>query len=155
MSHELRTQSLQKRIRVDVETDRALEIVVVDPMRFRQVVYNYLSNALKYTPEGGLVVVRIRPEGDARFRLEVEDSGIGIAPEHMDWLFRALSPYASGSNPLQGTGLGLALTRRIVEVQGGTVGVHSRIGQGSTFHAVLPRQTSATTAAMIPSASYT
>ncbi|HET9624363.1 MAG TPA: ATP-binding protein [Kofleriaceae bacterium] len=152
---ELRTSSLQKRIRVDVETDGALEIVVIDPARFRQVVFNYLSNALKYTPEGGRVVVRTRPDRDERFRLEVEDSGIGIAPEHMDWLFRALSPYASGSNPLQGTGLGLALTRRIVEAQGGTVGVHSRVGHGSTFHAVLPRQSAATTAAMIPATPYT
>jgi signal transduction histidine kinase len=147
---DLRSLSLQKRIRVDVETDRALEIVVLDANRFRQVLYNYVSNALKYTPEGGHVVVRTRPETEALFRLEVEDSGIGIAPEHMDWLFRALSPYATGNNPLQGTGLGLALTRRIVEAQGGTVGVHSRVGHGTTFHAILPRQTAATSSAVIP-----
>ena len=143
---ELRTLSLQKRIRVDVEIERSLEIVVLDPARLRQVVFNYLSNAIKFTPEGGRVIVRARPENDERFRLEVEDSGIGIAPEHMDWLFRALSPYAGGASPLQGTGLGLALTRRIVEAQGGTVGVHSHVGQGSVFHAVLPRQTTAMTA---------
>jgi PAS domain S-box-containing protein len=149
VASELRSLSLQKRIRVDVEVDRSLELVVLDPMRLHQVLYNYLSNALKFTPEGGRVIVRARPESDDRFRLEVEDSGIGIAPEHMDWLFRALSPYAAGSNPLQGTGLGLALTRRIVEAQGGTVGVHSHVGQGSVFHAVLPRQNPATVATTI------
>lgn len=135
----LRTQSLGKRIRVEVEADPRLEVVTIDPARFRQVVYNYLSNALKFTPEGGRVVVRTRPESPDRFRLEVEDSGIGIAPEHLEWLFRTLGPHAAGASPLQGTGLGLALTRRIVEAQGGTVGVLSHIGRGSIFHAVLPR----------------
>ena len=136
----LRSQSLGKRIRVEVEADRSLEVVTLDPARFRQVVYNYLSNALKYTPEGGRVIVRTRPEAGEMFRLEVEDSGIGIAPEHLEWLFRALGPHATyGASPLQGTGLGLALTRRIVEAQGGTVGVLSHVGRGSVFHAVLPR----------------
>ncbi|HEY0190478.1 MAG TPA: ATP-binding protein [Kofleriaceae bacterium] len=136
---ELRSQSLGKRIRVEIEADRALEIATLDPARFRQVVYNYLSNALKFTPEGGRVVVRTRPESAELFRLEVEDSGIGIAPEHLAWLFRALGPHAAAASPLQGTGLGLALTRRIVEAQGGTVGVVSYVGRGSIFHAVLPR----------------
>jgi signal transduction histidine kinase len=137
----LRTLSLQKRIRVRVEADRSIEVVVLDPARFKQVLYNYLSNALKFTPEGGNVVVRTSAESPASFRLEVEDSGIGIAPEHMQRLFLEFEQLEVGATKPQGTGLGLALTRRIVEAQGGTVGVRSDPGRGSVFHAVLPRET--------------
>ena len=140
----LRTLSLQKRLRVTVEADRSIEVVVIDPARFKQVLYNYLSNALKFTPEGGSITVRTLPEGPDAFRLEVEDTGIGIAPDQIKRLFlefEQLEP-APGSGS-QGTGLGLALTRRIVEAQGGSVGVRSQPGRGSVFHAVLPRETSA------------
>jgi signal transduction histidine kinase len=139
----LRTLSLQKRIRVQVEADRSIEVVVLDPARFKQVLYNYLSNALKFTPEGGSVVVRTSPESPASFRLEVEDSGIGIAPENVQRLFLEFEQIDVGATRPQGTGLGLALTRRIVEAQGGTVGVRSDPGRGSVFHAVLPRETPA------------
>jgi|GEM_PF-3686619 len=135
----LRTQSLQKRIRVEIDVDRALEVVVIDPARLKQVLYNYLSNALKFTPEGGSVVVRTCPEAPDLFRLEVEDTGIGIAADQLRRLFVEFEQVAPGPKP-QGTGLGLALTRKIVEAQGGTVGCRSEPGQGSVFHAVLPRQ---------------
>jgi signal transduction histidine kinase len=137
----LRTLSLQKRIRVTVEADRSLEVVVVDPARFKQVLYNYLSNALKFTPEGGAITVRTSPETPESFRLEVEDTGIGIAPEQIGRLFIEFEQLEAGAQQHQGTGLGLALTRRIVEAQGGSVGVRSRPGHGSVFHAVLPRET--------------
>jgi signal transduction histidine kinase len=137
----LRTLSLQKRIRVQVEADRSIEVVVLDPARFKQVLYNYLSNALKFTPEGGSVVVRTSAESHASFRLEVEASGIGIAPEHVHRLFLEFEQFELGALSPQGSGLGLALTRRLVEAQGGTVGVRSSPGRGSVFHAVLPRET--------------
>jgi PAS domain S-box-containing protein len=137
----LRTMSLQKRIRVRIEADHAIQVVVVDPMRFKQVLYNYLSNALKFTPEGGHIVVRTRPEAPDSFRVEVEDSGIGIAPDQIKRLFLEFEQLDAGPNKPQGTGLGLALTRRLVEAQGGTVGVRSSFGHGSVFHAVLPRET--------------
>jgi signal transduction histidine kinase len=137
----LRTLSLQKRIRVQVETDRSLEVIVIDPERFKQVLYNYLSNALKFTPEGGSIVVRTCPESPDSFRLEVEDSGIGIAPEQIQRLFVEVEQIGAGARKPASSGLGLVLTRRIVEAQGGTVGVRSRPGQGSVFHAVLPRET--------------
>ena len=139
----LRTLSLQKRIRVQVEADRSIEVIVVDPARFKQVLYNYLSNALKFTPEGGSIVVRTCPESPDSFRLEVEDSGIGIAPEQIQRLFVEVEQIGAGARKPARSGLGLVLTRRIVEAQGGSVGVRSSPGQGSVFHAVLPRETPA------------
>jgi signal transduction histidine kinase len=139
----LRTLSLQKRIRVQIEADRSIEVIVVDPARFKQVLYNYLSNALKFTPEGGSIVVRTCPESPDSFRLEVEDSGIGIAPEQIQRLFVEVEQIGAGARKPASSGLGLVLTRRIVEAQGGSVGVRSRPGQGSVFHAVLPRETPA------------
>jgi PAS domain S-box-containing protein len=139
----LRTLSLQKRIRVQVEADRSIEVIVVDPARFKQVLYNYLSNALKFTPEGGSIVVRTCSESPDSFRLEVEDSGIGIAPEQIQRLFVEVEQLGAGARRSPRTGLGLVLTRRIVEAQGGTVGVRSSPGHGSVFHAVLPRETPA------------
>jgi len=111
---------------------------VTDPSRFKQILYNYLSNAVKFTAAGGKVLVRLAPEGDAMFRLDVEDTGIGIAPEDIPLLFQEFQQLSRSRKAEQGTGLGLALTRRIVEAQGGRVEVRSVPGQGSVFTAVLP-----------------
>ncbi len=140
----LRTQAASKRIVVTTDVDPALGIVHIDPSRFKQVVYNYLSNALKFTGENGTIVVRLRAEDDAQFRLEVQDSGVGIRTEDLGRLFVEFQQLEAGTSKRhQGTGLGLALTRRLVEAQGGRVGVRSTLGEGSTFHAVLPRITRA------------
>jgi PAS domain S-box-containing protein len=111
---------------------------VVDPSRFKQVLYNYLSNAVKFTPENGRVDVRIRREEDATFRLEVEDTGVGIPPEEIAKLFQEFQQLPNSRKAEQGTGLGLALTRHIVEAQGGSVSVKSVKGSGSVFAAVFP-----------------
>src|SRR5262249_52973909 len=113
--------------------------VVLDPARFKQIAYNYLSNALKFTADGGRVTIRLVPDDDA-FLLEVEDTGIGISPADLERLFVEFQQLETGSAKRhQGTGLGLALTRRLVEAQGGAVGVRSTLGKGSVFHARLPR----------------
>jgi PAS domain S-box-containing protein len=139
--------AVKRKIQLIVDVDPALGIVHLDPMRLKQVLYNYLSNAIKFTPEGGRVALRVRPEKDERFRIEVEDNGIGIKPEDQHRLFIEFQQLdASTAKKFPGSGLGLALTKRLVEAQGGTVGVRSEFGSGSTFFVTLPQHVTAETA---------
>jgi PAS domain S-box-containing protein len=137
----LRTTIAAKGIVVSTEIDPAINELFLDASRLKQVLYNYVSNALKFTPEGGRVTVRGRPGvTPGTFRLEVQDTGSGIAEYDLRRLFVEFQQLDSGAAKRHGgTGLGLALTKRLVEAQGGTVGVESVVGQGSTFFAVLPR----------------
>src|SRR5205085_3877462 len=136
----LRPLTTAKRLHMEMEIDARLGEVMLDPAKLKQVLYNYLSNAIKFTPEEGQITIRLRAEGEDAFLLEVEDTGIGIEPEDLGRLFVEFQQLDAGlTKQYQGTGLGLALTRRIVEAQGGRVGVHSIPGQGSTFFAILPR----------------
>src|SRR5947209_70966 len=136
----LRPLTVTKRLHMEMEIAALPGGVMLDPAKLKQVLYNYLSNAIKFTPEEGQVTIRLRAEGEDAFRLEVEDSGIGIQPEDLGRLFVEFQQLDAGlTKQYQGTGLGLALSRRIVEAQGGKVGVHSIPGQGSTFFAILPR----------------
>jgi signal transduction histidine kinase/ActR/RegA family two-component response regulator len=151
----LRTTVAAKRIKLEIDVHATIaaagDAIVLDPARFKQVAYNYLSNALKFSADGGTVTARVVPEGDTNLRFEVEDDGIGIAPNDIARLFNEFQQLDAGAaRRHQGTGLGLALTRRIVEAQGGSVGVRSAVGQGSTFHAILPRRTRAMMAPLVP-----
>ena len=129
-----------KRLHVETEIDPRLGAVLVDPPRVKQVLYNYLSNAIKFTPDQGRITLRVTPEADECFRLAVEDTGIGIAPDDLGRLFIEFQQLdASAAKKFQGTGLGLALTKRIVEAHGGRVEVSSTLGSGSTFSAILPK----------------
>ncbi len=135
-----RTAAADKHIRIDITVDTTLGQIEIDPARLKQILYNYVSNALKFTPPGGRIAVRAQPEADRAFRLEVEDSGIGIGAEEINRLFAEFEQLDAGAAKKHaGTGLGLALTKRLVEAQGGSVGVRSLPGSGSIFHAVLPR----------------
>jgi CheY-like chemotaxis protein/anti-sigma regulatory factor (Ser/Thr protein kinase) len=138
----LRGLAASKRIRLDTQIATELGMVSADPGRLKQVLYNYLSNAIKFTPEGGSVTIRARPIDGATFRLDVEDTGVGIKAEDLTRLFVEFQQLdASMAKRYQGTGLGLALTKRIVEAQGGRIDVVSQPGKGSTFSAMLPRST--------------
>ena len=129
-----------KHLRFETEIDKTLRWAVIDPSKLKQVLYNYLSNAFKFTPDEGQVTVRIKREGVGAFLIEVEDTGIGIPPEDIGRLFVEFQQLDAGqAKKHRGTGLGLALTRSIVEAQGGRVGVRSVPGQGSTFFAILPQ----------------
>jgi signal transduction histidine kinase len=136
----VRTMAAKKRINLRSDIDASLCEIEIDPRSLKQILYNYLSNALKFTPEGGVVTVRAKAEDANQFRIEVEDNGIGIAPEDQQRLFIEFQQLdASTGKKYSGTGLGLALTKRIVEAQGGRVGVKSEPGAGSVFYAVLPQ----------------
>jgi PAS domain S-box-containing protein len=137
----LRTVAADKRIRLECYVDAALADITADPSRLKQVLYNYASNALKFTEMEGSVIIEARPEREDSYRIQVIDTGIGIHPADLDRLFVEFQQLDAGiSKKHAGTGLGLALTKRIVEAQGGHVGVESEPGKGSTFFAVLPRK---------------
>src|SRR6202034_2684540 len=99
-----------------------------------------LSNAIKFTPQNGKVMIRVLPEAKDKLRVEVEDTGVGIKSEDLDRLFVEFQQLDSGTGKKHaGTGLGLALTKRLVEAQGGSVEVKSTPGVGTTFSVILPR----------------
>ena len=130
----------QKRLSLQVDHDESLVDVQLDPGRLKQILYNFLSNALKFSPDAGVVRVRTRSEIGGMFRLDVRDQGPGITPADQLRLFKEFQQLEAGANKRHGgTGLGLALTKRLVEAQGGSVGVNSAVGQGSEFYAILPR----------------
>jgi signal transduction histidine kinase len=133
-----------KSLHLDCEVAAGINEVELDRRRFKQVLDNFMSNAIKFTPDGGHITVRAVSEGDAAFRLEVEDTGKGVAPEEIERVFAAFGRLP-GDKPRRRAGarLGLALTKALVEAQGGCVGVRSELGRGSLFFAQLPRRASA------------
>jgi CheY-like chemotaxis protein len=136
----VRALAAKRRMHLRSEIDASLSHISTDPRSLKQILYNYLSNALKFTPEGGMVTVRAKAEGTDHFRIEVEDNGIGIRAQDRERLFVEFQQLdASVGKKYSGTGLGLALTKKIAEAQGGRVGVNSTPGKGSTFYAVLPQ----------------
>jgi signal transduction histidine kinase len=135
----LHTLADENGVNVSVTADPALSAVTTDPIRLRQIVYNYVSNAIKFSPAESRVRVRAIPDEGRRFRVEVADDGPGIKSEELSLLYNDFHRLdRTQKRPGQGAGLGLALVKRIVEAQGGTVGVQSVPGAGSTFYAVLP-----------------
>jgi PAS domain S-box-containing protein len=135
----LRGLAASKRLHVNTHVDAAIPMVFVDPARVKQILFNYLSNAIKFTAEEGTVAIRIMLEGPDWFRIDVEDTGIGIPADDLGSLFVEFQQLDAGSAKRhQGTGLGLALTKRLAEAHGGRVAVRSTPGGGSTFSAILP-----------------
>jgi protein-histidine pros-kinase len=136
----LRGLAGEKRLRIEIHLEEEVRKVVVDAGRVKQILYNYLSNAIKFTPPGGRIAVRIAADGPSLFRIDVEDTGVGIPAEQLGKLFVEFQQLdGSAAKRYQGTGLGLALTKRITEAHGGRVAVRSTPSQGSTFSAILPR----------------
>jgi CheY-like chemotaxis protein len=107
--------------------------VRADRQRLRQVLLNLGSNAVKYNEPGGTVAFRTSPAPDGRIRFSVHDTGPGIAAEQQDLLFVPFSRLGAERSGVEGTGVGLALSKQLVEVMGGTIGVDSAPGHGSTF----------------------
>ena len=131
--------SMATRKRIAVHREIGIESVTLDRQKFVQVLYNLLSNALKFTDEEGVVTITVEESRAGELRLRVIDSGIGIRPEDFDKLFVEFQQLDSGSaRRYEGTGLGLALTRKIIEFQRGTIHVASTVGTGTTFTVLLP-----------------
>jgi len=129
-----------KSLRIERNLAAGPSSVTIDPQRFRQVLLNLLSNAVKFTNKGGEIRIETRVTDEAYFELEVRDSGVGIREEDLSRLFVEFAQLdKAGAQRMDGTGLGLALTKRLVELQGGTISVRSRTGEGTTFIVSLPR----------------
>ncbi len=130
----------RKKLAISMEVESSVDEVTLDKQKLKQVLFNLLSNAVKFTEDGGSVNIIVSLYEESRLRLQVQDSGIGIKAEDLDKLFIEFRQLDSGpARRHQGTGLGLALTKRIVEFQNGTIEVESKPGKGSTFTVILPR----------------
>jgi signal transduction histidine kinase len=114
-----------------------LGVVCADERKVKQVLLNLLSNALKFTPEGGRIDVRAAVR-DGVAEVSVTDTGIGIAPEDQSKLFDEFRQVGTASKKVEGTGLGLAISRKFIELHGGRIWVESQVGTGSTFTFTLP-----------------
>ena len=138
----IRQQAGQRRQTFTVNTHLQHENVLADPNRLNQVLMNILSNAVKYTPKGGHIRLEVeelpRNEYFARYRFVVQDDGIGMSEEFQKTLFEPFTrEEKSGTNKVQGTGLGMAITKSIVDLMGGTIHVESTTGKGTRFEVVL------------------
>src|SRR5258705_2586256 len=133
----VRERASRRGIRLASTIDERLGMIGGDERKVKQVLLNLLSNALKFTPEGGRIDVGARRDGDMA-EVSVADTGIGIAPEDQDTVFEEFGQVGTADKKAEGTGLGLALSRNFIELHGGQIWVKSQIGAGSTFTFTLP-----------------
>ena len=140
----LKVHAVEKCVALEIEAVGGPPAVgVMDPTRFRQIVMNLVSNAIKFSEPGGRIVMRVgdRPtsRGERGLFVEVEDQGIGMTPDQIGQLFRPFHQADSSTmRRFGGTGLGLSITRRLVEAMGGVIAVHSALGRGSCFAVAIP-----------------
>jgi signal transduction histidine kinase len=133
----VRERATEYGVRVAFVADPEVDVVDGDERRIKQVIFNLLSNAVKFTPAGGEVdVSATRVNGEVR--VSVADTGPGVAPEDRDRIFEEFQQSETGVGLREGTGLGLALSKRFVELHGGRIWVESELGRGSTFTFALP-----------------
>jgi CheY-like chemotaxis protein/anti-sigma regulatory factor (Ser/Thr protein kinase) len=133
----LRERATKHGIAVTLDVTDDVGVVSADELRLKQVILNLLSNAVKFTPDGGAVDVGARSDR-AHIVVTVRDTGIGIAESEQERIFDAFQQGGRKPSSAEGTGLGLTLTKRMVELHGGRISVDSRVGEGSTFTVVLP-----------------
>jgi signal transduction histidine kinase len=133
----VRERALRRGIALHQVIDARVADIRADERKVKQVLLNLLSNAIKFTPEGGRIEVRAAP-ADGLLEVSVADSGVGIAPEDQEVVFEEFRQVGPTDKKAEGTGLGLALSRKFIELHGGRIWVTSRVGVGSTFTFRLP-----------------
>ena len=134
----VKERASHRELSLSMQVDPAIGEFQGDERKIKQILVNLLSNAVKFTPAGGSVTVCVAADADA-VTISVTDTGIGIAPEHRDVIFQEFTQVGSDyTHKREGTGLGLALSRRYVELHGGHIWVESELGRGSTFTFTLP-----------------
>jgi signal transduction histidine kinase len=138
----VRERAAKHGIGLDVTVDERLGDFVGDERKIKQVLLNLLSNAVKFTPEGGRIGISAR-QADSSVEISVSDTGIGIAPEDQPKIFEEFRQVSSDyAHKVEGTGLGLTLAKKFVELHGGRIWVTSELGKGSTFSFTLPERSS-------------
>jgi GAF domain-containing protein len=133
----VRERAGRRAIALHTNIDRQLGEIRADERKIRQVVLNLLSNAIKFTPEGGRIEVRAEPRGGS-VEVSVTDTGVGIAAEDQEAVFEEFRQVGTAAKKVEGTGLGLTLCRKFVELHGGRIWVESQVGEGSTFTFAIP-----------------
>jgi signal transduction histidine kinase/ActR/RegA family two-component response regulator len=134
----IQPQAQKRGIRMSFpEADKA-SFVHADPTRVKQVIINLLSNAIKYNRIDGAVVVQCAAVSPGRVRVSVRDTGAGLSPSQLDQLYQPFNRLGKEKSGEEGTGVGLVVTKQLVELMGGTVGVESTVGTGTTFWIELP-----------------
>lgn len=132
------SEAALKQIEIRIEGAEEVIFVNADPLRFEQIIWNLLNNAVKFTPVGGTVTIRLSSER-GRARITVEDTGPGVEPQFLPHVFEMFRQAdASSSRPHGGMGIGLALVKQLIELHGGTVAAASTLGQGARFTIELP-----------------
>jgi signal transduction histidine kinase len=133
----VRERAGRRGIALQMNVDSRLGQIRADERKVRQVVLNLLSNAIKFTPEGGRIEVAATPK-DGAVEVSVSDTGVGIAPEDQEAVFEEFRQVGTADKKVEGTGLGLTLCRKFVELHGGRIWVKSELGKGSTFTFTIP-----------------
>jgi signal transduction histidine kinase len=139
----VRERAMTDGVQLVLELDPAAELVEGDERRIRQVIFNLLSNAVKFTPSGGRVELK-SARLDGEVQVSVIDTGPGIATEDQERIFEEFQQTEAGAGQHEGTGLGLALSKRLVELHGGRIWVDSEPGNGSAFVFTLPTRRAST-----------
>jgi signal transduction histidine kinase len=133
----VRERAGRRGITLQMKVDNRLGQIQADERKVRQVVLNLLSNAIKCTPEGGQIEVKAAPK-DGVVEVSVSDTGVGIALEDQEKVFEEFRQVGTADKKAEGTGLGLTLCRKFVELHGGKISVKSQLGVGSTFTFTIP-----------------
>jgi signal transduction histidine kinase len=134
----IRERAGRNGVKLELQCDPQIGACAADERKFKQIMLNLLSNAVKFTPAGGTISVAAR-RSQSGIEIAVSDTGVGIKPDDQPLVFEEFRQVGESGAKAQGTGLGLALTKKFVELHGGTISVQSELGKGSVFTFMLPQ----------------